>query len=134
MIAPYVITTAAQARAARAMLGQGRADVAAGSGVSESSLKRIENPALGPASVSVYTLREVEEYFRAQGVAFLPGGEHQSPWGGRMDIAGGVILCAGTLRGDGEVSRTHKVRAAEVERGGSALKEDDAWISSRAAE
>lgn len=64
--------TAAQIRAARALLGWKQTDLAAASEVSEISIKNIERGATDPR---VSTLRAIQKAFETNGVLFLEPGD-----------------------------------------------------------
>ncbi len=74
---PAVMITAAQIRAARAMIGWKQSDLAARSGVSEISIKNIERGATDPRSS---TLQAIQNAFDAAGLVFLDPGD-QRPGG-----------------------------------------------------
>jgi transcriptional regulator with XRE-family HTH domain len=64
--------TAAQIRAARALIGWKQADLAAKSGVAEISIKNIERGATDPRSS---TLNAIQAAFEKGGVVFLDSGD-----------------------------------------------------------
>lgn len=74
---PAVMITAAQIRAARALLGWRQADLARQSGVSEISIKNIERGATDPR---LSTLQAIQDAFDKAGLAFLDPGD-QRPGG-----------------------------------------------------
>ncbi|WP_431861376.1 helix-turn-helix domain-containing protein [Azospirillum sp.] len=70
--------TAAQIRAARAILGWKQTDLAERSGVSEMSVKNIERGASDPRGS---TLAKLQSAFEAAGVQFLDPGQHSMSGG-----------------------------------------------------
>ena len=67
--------TAAQIRAARALLGWKQAELAAASGISEISIKNIERGATDPRAS---TLKAIEDAFGQAGVIFMDPGVERS--------------------------------------------------------
>jgi len=65
--------TAAQIRAARALIGWKQTDLAVASGLSEMSIKNIERDATDPRAS---TLLKIQEALEAAGVVFLDPGVH----------------------------------------------------------
>jgi transcriptional regulator with XRE-family HTH domain len=69
-----MLLTAEQVRAARALLGWSQPQLAEATGLSMSSVRRIETPG-GPAQSRAGSLEAVRATFEREGVVFLGAGE-----------------------------------------------------------
>lgn len=63
---------AGQIRAARALLGWGQADLVKASGLSLTTIRRMEDDAVGPARSSGENIAAVMKALEAAGVQFIP--------------------------------------------------------------
>lgn len=70
-----MLMTAAQFRAARALIGASQAAVAKAIEVSEQTIKRMENDNIGPGKSKAETTIRAREYFEGEGIVFLDEGD-----------------------------------------------------------
>lgn len=64
-----------QIRAARALLDMSQAELCRRSGLSPTTIKRMEDPKVGPTRSSVENLMAVQAVFEAAGIEFLNHGQ-----------------------------------------------------------
>lgn len=81
------LRTAEQLRAARALLRMKQSEVAEMTGVSEPTIRRLENGA-GPLGVHSSTRDKIQESFESAGVVFIDDGQASSGGGPGVRLAG----------------------------------------------
>jgi hypothetical protein len=70
---PIRSVTPRQAKAARAVLGLSVAKVAKRAGISDSSVRRVEDPAIGAATLDLKV--RLQEFYESAGIEFMAHGE-----------------------------------------------------------
>lgn len=74
-----MLLTAGQIRAARALLDWSQPKLAEAAGLSLMSIRRMEDPKIGPAQRAAANVEAVRAALDAAGVTFLEGGEQGGP-------------------------------------------------------